>query len=66
VNAGLLNAPPPTSYQLLYLKARILAKQGDRAGASLAAEQSTSQAKETEGPATPYVRLNREVLDSLK
>jgi hypothetical protein len=66
VNAGLVNATAPASYQLLYLKARILAKQGDRAGAILAAQESTQQAIETEGLATPYVRLNKEVTDSLR
>ena len=66
VNAGLVNAPAPASYHLLYLKARILAKQGDHDGARLAAQQSTQQAIETEGLATPYVKLNKEVTDNLR
>jgi hypothetical protein len=62
VNVGLVNAQPPYSYQLLYLKAKILAKQGDTAGAILAAKQSSTQAIQVEGPATPYFKLNQEII----
>ena len=66
VNVGLVNATAPYNYELLYLKARILAKQGDRSGALLAAEQSITQATQTEGPATPYYKLNQEVISGLR
>jgi hypothetical protein len=64
VNVGLVNAQPPYSYQLLYLKAKILAKQGDTAGAILAAKQSQAQAIQVEGPTTPYFKLNQEIISN--
>jgi len=65
VNAGLVNHPP-IEYQLLYLKAKILAKMGDRDGAKAAATQSTALAREAEGPGTPYYKMNQEVISSLR
>ena len=62
VNVGLVSAQPPVSYQLLYLKARILAKQGDPAGAIQAAQQSQAQAIQVEGPGTQYYKLNQEII----
>ncbi|MGA2540831.1 MAG: DUF2911 domain-containing protein [Verrucomicrobiota bacterium] len=64
VNAGLLR-PSPISYQLLYLKAKILAKQGDRDGAIAAANQSSQLAIQEEGPGTPYFKMNQEVIAGL-
>jgi hypothetical protein len=64
VNSGLLK-PSPISYQLLHLKARILAKQGDRDGAIAAANQSSQLAIQAEGPGTPYFKMNQEVIASL-
>jgi hypothetical protein len=65
VNAGLVNHPP-IEYQLLYLKARILAKMGDRDGATAAAKQSSTLAMEAEGPGTPYFKMNQEVISSMR
>ena len=66
VNAGLVNATAPANYGLLYLKARILAKEGDRSGALAAAEQSIALAIQTEGPGTPYYKMNQEVITSVR
>jgi hypothetical protein len=65
VNEGLLNNPP-TAYELLYLKAQILAKSGDGAGAAQAAQESMTEAIQAEGPGTPYVKLNRDVTARLR
>jgi hypothetical protein len=65
VNAGLISHPP-IEYQLLYLKARILAKMGDRNGAIAAANQSSALARDAEGPGTPYFKMNQEVISSLR
>jgi hypothetical protein len=65
VNEGLVSNPP-IAYELLYLKAQILAKSGDAAGAAAAAQQSTTQAIEAEGIGTPYVKLNRDVTARLR
>jgi len=65
VNAGLAR-PSPIAYQLLYLKAKILAKQGDRNGAVTAAEQSSNLAIQVEGTGTPYFKMNQEVIASMK
>ena len=65
VKAGRANHPP-IEYQLLYLKARILAKMGDRDGAIAAANQSTALARDAEGPGTPYFKMNQEVISSLR
>jgi hypothetical protein len=64
VNEGLVDNPP-IAYQLLYLKAEILARSGDSAGAMLAARQSMEQAIQAEGPGTPYVKMNTDVMSGL-
>lgn len=64
VNAGLATHPP-IEYQLLHLKAKILAKMGDREGAIAAANQSSELAKEEEGLTSPYFKMNQEVIQSL-
>lgn len=63
-NTGLATHPS-ISYQLLYLKAKILAKMGDRNGAMAAAQQSSDLAREAEGPTTAYFKMNQEVIQSL-
>lgn len=63
VDMGLADNPP-IAYQLLYLKAQLLSRQGNRAGALEAAQQSTQLAVQAEGPSTPYVKLNSEVISS--
>jgi hypothetical protein len=65
VNEGLAGNPP-IAYELWYLKAQILAKAGDNGGAMAAAEQSTELAIQAEGPGTPFVKLNREVVAGLR
>jgi hypothetical protein len=62
VNTALLK-PSPVSFQLLYIKARILAKQGDRAGAMAAAEESTKLALDAGESGTPYLKMNQEVIN---
>ncbi len=64
VNTGLANNPP-IAYELLYLKAKILAKMGDRENALAAARQSMDLAREAEGPGSSYFKLNQEVIQSL-
>ncbi len=64
VNMGLATHPP-ISYQLLHLKAKILAKEGDRDGAVAAANQSSQLAIQVEGPGTPYFKMNQEVIAGL-
>lgn len=63
VNMGLIKSPD--SYELLYLKAKVLAKQGDRAGATAAAAQSIQQAVAATPPDHAYLKMNQEVIDSL-
>jgi hypothetical protein len=67
VNLGLATHPagatgPPNAYQLLYLKAKILSRQGDREGASAAAQQSLDLARQIEGPTTAYNLLDTEII----
>jgi hypothetical protein len=51
----------------LLLKARILAKMGDKDGAIAAAKQSIELADKVNGPSrAEYTRLNRELIDSLR
>jgi hypothetical protein len=66
VNAGLATHPPDIEYQLLYIKARILAKMGDGDGAIAAAKQSSTLAIAAEGPGTPYFKMNQEVISSIR
>jgi succinyl-CoA synthetase beta subunit len=49
---------------MVYLKAEILAKQGDKAGAIAAAKHSTELAEKANDAA--YVRMNAELIKSLK
>jgi hypothetical protein len=66
VNMGLLK-PSPVSFKLLHVKARILAKQGDRAGAIAAAQESTRLALEVEAgeDGVPYLKMNQELMSGL-
>jgi hypothetical protein len=65
VNAGLADNPR-IAYEMLYLKAQILAKQGDKAGAIAAARQSTELAIKAEGPGSSFVKMNRDLISSLQ
>jgi hypothetical protein len=52
------------AYYIVHLKAKILAKQGDKAGAIAAAKHSTELAEKANDRA--YVKLNQDLIDSLK
>jgi hypothetical protein len=56
-----------TGYSVLYLKARILAKMGDKDGALAAAHQSLELAAKAEGPVRgEYTRLNQDLIATLR
>lgn len=60
-------AAQPDGFYLMYRKALILAKQGDKAGAVALAKQSIEVANKAGGGAKDeYVRLNQSLIDSLK
>jgi hypothetical protein len=59
--AGLSNE----TYYVLNLKAKILAKLGDKEGAIAAAKRSSELAAKTDG-ASGYLKLNQDLIDSLK
>lgn len=56
---------PRIAYELLNLKARILAKQGDKEGAIAAAKQSSELAVQAEGPSSSFVKMNQDLISSL-
>jgi hypothetical protein len=56
---------PRIAYELLNLKARILAKQGDKEGAIAAAKQSSELAVQAEGPTSSFVKMNQDLISSL-
>jgi hypothetical protein len=64
VNAGLADNPR-IAYEMLHLKAQILAKQGDKAGAIAAAKQSSELAIKAEGPGSSFVKMNQDLIASL-
>lgn len=60
-------AAQPDAFYLIYQKARILAKKGDKAGALAAANQSLAMARKGTGPEyTEYTHLNEVLIESLK
>ena len=60
-------AQQPDAYYLIYQQARILAKQGDKAGAEAAARRSIELASKETGPAKDeYLRLNEALIAGLK
>ena len=65
VNAGLADNSR-ISYEMLHLKAQILAKQGDKAGAIAAARQSTELAIKAEGPGSSFAKINQDLISSLQ
>ena len=65
VNTG-LEDKPMIAFEILNLKARILAKQGDKAGAIAAAKQSTELAIKAEGPNNSFVWMNQQLISSLQ
>ncbi|MGH7940658.1 MAG: DUF2911 domain-containing protein [Limisphaerales bacterium] len=65
VNAGLADKPM-IAFEMLHLKAQILAKQGDKAGAIAAAKQSTELAIKAEGPENSFVWMNQQLISRLQ
>jgi hypothetical protein len=63
LDAGLADKPR-IAYELLYLKAKILAKQGDKEGAIAAAKQSGELAIQAEGSASSFVKMNQDLIAS--
>jgi hypothetical protein len=54
------------TYYIVHLKAKILAKLGDKAGAIAAAKRSTELAIKAEGPRSGYVKMNADLISSLR
>ena len=65
VNTG-LEGQPRIAFELLHLKAQILARQGDKDGAIAAAKQSSELAIKAEGPGSSFVKMNDDIISSLK
>jgi hypothetical protein len=57
---------PMIAYELLHLKAEILAKQGDKAGAIAAARESKDLAIKAEGPSSSFVKMNDDLISNLQ
>jgi hypothetical protein len=64
INTGLADKPN-IAFEMDYLKAEILAKQGDKAGAIAAAKESTELAIKAEGPDNSFVKMNQDLINSL-
>src|SRR5271154_5068920 len=64
INTGLADKPN-IAFEMVYLKAEILAKQGDKAGAIAAAKESTELAIKAEGPDNSFVKMNQDLINSL-
>lgn len=65
VNAGLADNPG-IAFEMLHLKAQILAKQGDKAGAIAAAKQSIELATKAEGSGSSMVKMDQDLISSLQ
>jgi hypothetical protein len=65
INAGLADNPR-TAFEMLHLKAQILAKQGDKPGAIAAARQSSELAVKAEGSGSSFVKMNQDLISSLQ
>jgi hypothetical protein len=65
VNAGLADKPM-IAFEMLHLKAQILAKQGDKAGAIAAAKQSAELADKAEGPGNSITWMDQQLISSLQ
>ena len=64
LNTGLVDNPG-IAFEMLHLKAQILAKQGDKAGAIAAAKRSTELSIKAEGPDNSFVKMNQDLINSL-
>jgi hypothetical protein len=65
VNAGLADKHR-IAYEMLHLKAQILAKQGDKAGAIATAKESSELAIKAEGASSSFVKMNQDIVSSLQ
>jgi hypothetical protein len=65
INAGLKDKPM-IAFEMLHLKAQILAKQGDKAGAIAAAQQSIEMANKAEGPGNSIAWMDQQLISSLQ
>jgi Protein of unknown function (DUF2911) len=65
VNAGLADNSR-IAFELLHLKAQILAKQGDKTGAIAAAKESSELAIKAEGAGSSFVKMNQDIIASLQ
>ncbi|HEX3623936.1 MAG TPA: DUF2911 domain-containing protein [Verrucomicrobiae bacterium] len=65
INAGLADKPM-IAFEMLHVKAQILAKQGDKAGAIAAAKESSDLAIKAEGPNNSFVWMNQQLISSLQ
>ena len=54
------------AFYMMHWKAKILAKLGDKAGAKAAAEKSKELAVVAEGPQSPFLKMNNDLVASLK
>ena len=54
------------TYYIVHLKAKILAKQGDKEAAIKAAKRSTELAIKADGPQSGFVKLNQDLISSLQ
>ncbi|MGH7950594.1 MAG: DUF2911 domain-containing protein [Limisphaerales bacterium] len=54
------------AFEILHLKAEILAKQGDKPGAIAAAKQSTELSIKAEGPNNSFVKMNDDLISKLQ
>ena len=61
-----LESKPEIAYEMLWLKAKILAKQGDKEGAIAAAKKSNEIAIKAEGPKSAIVKMNTDLISSLQ
>ncbi len=64
VNAGLADHPG-IAFEMLHLKAQILAKQGDKTGAIAAAKESSELSIKAEGPDNSFEKMNQDLINSL-
>jgi len=65
VNVG-LEGDPRMAFELLHLKAKILARLGNKEEAIEAAKKSTELAIKAEGPASSFIQMNRDIISSLQ
>ncbi len=65
VNAGLADNPR-IAFEMLHLKAEILARLGDKENAIAAAKRSTELALKAEGPASSFPKMNQDLISSLQ